>query len=119
MGQKFSKYKMKNSNSIKDNMSANYGSKKVKQNLRENKSGIQWKSKGSYTSKNSKTVGNKTKSISQNKYYVNDNGGYMTTKSYKNPVSSTNYLERKKNYSPKRGRSNQGTPSRYVNSKKM
>jgi len=110
---------MKNSNSIKDNMSASYGTKKVKQNLRENKSGIQWKSKGSYTSKNSKTGGVKAKSISQNKYYVNDNGGYLANKSYKSPVSSTNYLGRKKEYSPKRGRSNQGTPTRYINSKKM
>lgn len=110
---------MKNSNSIKDNLSANYGNKKIKQNLRENKSGIQWKSKGSYNSKHSNSGESKPKSISQKKYYNKDNAGYLTSNSYKNPISSTNYLGGKKEYSPKRGRSNQGTPRRYVNSKRM
>lgn len=104
---------MNSSNSIKDNLSANYGQKSVGNKVVENKSNLTWTN--SYGSR--KGAENKAKSISRNNYYVNNKTNFMGKKTYHKPSSSTNYLHEKKKYSPKRNRSNQHTPDRYLHKK--
>lgn len=101
------------SNSIKDNLSANYAQKSVGKSPMDNKSGMTWTN--SYGSRKDNNA--KAKSISRNKYYVNNKTNYMGKKTYHKPSSSTNYLHEKKKYSPKRNRSNQHTPDRYLRKK--
>jgi hypothetical protein len=105
-------HQIKSSNSIKDNLSANYGkvSGDVRYTTRENKSNVILDN-NSY--KSNKSNGEKAKSISQKKYYVNSKTNYLGKKTYEKPTSVTNYLNQNKTYSPKRNRSNQKSSKRY------